>query len=184
MLLEAHSSLIISRTLFCSEVWFIECLRTSPNAMTLTKAYYLTTWELLKKRTMPVRNWGQVNAMLDITYTNRLTRNKVSDQAGTEDACSVDASFDRTPGKCYAVITDGDRNQRLLQFPVGLPFCISLTAYQDQATKAVAAFAVIVSVTSGSGNHLHVTVRPSTENLEHRLATPYWTSVNVIIYQS
>ena len=46
-----------------------------PNAMALTKALYLVTWELTKKWTMPVRNWGQVYAELDIMYPGRLTRN-------------------------------------------------------------------------------------------------------------
>ena len=46
-----------------------------PNAMGLTKALYLATWELTKKWTMPVRNWGQVYAELDIMYPGRLTRN-------------------------------------------------------------------------------------------------------------
>ena len=46
-----------------------------PNAMGLTKALYLATWELTKKWTLPVRNWGQVYAELDIMYPGRLTRN-------------------------------------------------------------------------------------------------------------
>ena len=46
-----------------------------PNAMALTKALYLATWELTKKWIMPVRNWGQVYAELDIMYPGRLTRN-------------------------------------------------------------------------------------------------------------
>ena len=46
-----------------------------PNAMLLTQALYLATWELTKKWTMPVRNWGQVCAKLDIMYPGRLTRN-------------------------------------------------------------------------------------------------------------
>ena len=46
-----------------------------PNAMALTKALYLATWELTKKWTMPVRNWGQVYAELDIMFPGRLTRN-------------------------------------------------------------------------------------------------------------
>ena len=29
----------------------------TPNAMGLTKALYLATWELTKKWTLPVRNW-------------------------------------------------------------------------------------------------------------------------------
>lgn len=48
--------------------------RAAP-AMPLTKALYLATWELTKKWTMPVRNWGQVYAELDIMYPGRLTRN-------------------------------------------------------------------------------------------------------------
>ena len=36
---------------------------------------YLAIWELTKKWTMPVRNWGQVYAELDIMYPGRLTRN-------------------------------------------------------------------------------------------------------------
>ena len=43
--------------------------------MALTKALYLATWELTKKWTMPVRNWGQVYAELDIMFSGRLTRN-------------------------------------------------------------------------------------------------------------
>ena len=46
-----------------------------PNAMALTKALYLATWEMTKKWTMPVRSWGQVYAELDIVYPGRLTRN-------------------------------------------------------------------------------------------------------------
>ena len=37
-----------------------------PNAMGLTKALYLATWELTKKWTLPVRNWGQIYAELAI----------------------------------------------------------------------------------------------------------------------
>ena len=44
-----------------------------PNAMGLTKALYLATWELTKKWTMPVRNWGQVYAELAILYPGRLS---------------------------------------------------------------------------------------------------------------
>ena len=40
-----------------------------PNAMGLTKALYLATWELTNKCTLPVRNWGQVYACL--LYTSR-----------------------------------------------------------------------------------------------------------------
>ena len=44
-----------------------------PNAMGLTKALYLATWELTKKWTLPVRNWGQVYAELAILYPGRLS---------------------------------------------------------------------------------------------------------------
>jgi transposase-like protein len=46
-----------------------------PNDMSLLKALYLATWEITKKWTMPVRNWGQVYAELDIMYPGRLTKN-------------------------------------------------------------------------------------------------------------
>ena len=52
--------------------------RSSRNSfahMALTKALYLATWELTKKWTMPVRNWGQVYAELDIMFPGRLPRN-------------------------------------------------------------------------------------------------------------
>ena len=42
-----------------------------PNAMGLLKALYLATWELTKKWTLPVRNWGQVYAELDVMYPGR-----------------------------------------------------------------------------------------------------------------
>ena len=45
-----------------------------PNAMGLLKALYLATWELTKKWTMPVQNWGQVFAELNIMYPGRLTK--------------------------------------------------------------------------------------------------------------
>ena len=44
-----------------------------PNAVGLTKALYLATWELTKKWTLPVRNWGQVYAELAIMYPGRLS---------------------------------------------------------------------------------------------------------------
>ena len=44
-----------------------------PNAMGLTKALYLATWELTEKWTLPVRNWGQVYAELTILYPGRLS---------------------------------------------------------------------------------------------------------------
>ena len=42
-----------------------------PNAMGLLKALYLATWELTKKWTMPVQNWGQVFAELNIMYPGK-----------------------------------------------------------------------------------------------------------------
>ena len=44
-----------------------------PNAMGLTKALYLATWELTKKWTLPVRNWGQIYAELAIMYPGSLS---------------------------------------------------------------------------------------------------------------
>lgn len=46
-----------------------------PSDTALLKALYLTTWELTKKWTLPVRNWGQVYAELNIMYPGRLTQN-------------------------------------------------------------------------------------------------------------
>ena len=46
-----------------------------PNVMGLLKALYLANWELTKKWTLPVRNWGRVYAELDVMYPGRLTRN-------------------------------------------------------------------------------------------------------------
>lgn len=46
-----------------------------PSETALLKALYLTTWELTKKWTLPVRNWGQVYAELNIMYPGRLTQN-------------------------------------------------------------------------------------------------------------
>ena len=46
-----------------------------PNAMGLLKALYLATWELTKKWTLPVRNWGQVYVELDVMYPGRRPRN-------------------------------------------------------------------------------------------------------------
>lgn len=43
--------------------------------MGLLKALYLATWELTKKWTLPVRNWGQVYAELDVMYPGRRPRN-------------------------------------------------------------------------------------------------------------
>ena len=46
-----------------------------PNTVGLLMALCLATWELTKKWIMPVRNWRQVYAELDIMYSGRLTRN-------------------------------------------------------------------------------------------------------------
>ena len=45
----------------------------TPNAMGLTKALYLATWELMKKWALPVRNWGQIYAELAIMYPGSLS---------------------------------------------------------------------------------------------------------------
>lgn len=45
-----------------------------PNAMILSKALYLATWKLTEKWILPVRNWEQVYAELNIVYLSRLTR--------------------------------------------------------------------------------------------------------------
>lgn len=44
-----------------------------PSDTALLKALYLATWELTKKWTLPVRNWGQVYAELSVMYPNRLS---------------------------------------------------------------------------------------------------------------
>ena len=44
-----------------------------PNAMGLTKALYLASWELTKKWTLRVRNWGQAYAGLAIMDPGRLS---------------------------------------------------------------------------------------------------------------
>ena len=43
-----------------------------PSETALLKALYLATWELTKKWTMPVRNWGAVHAELSIMYPGRM----------------------------------------------------------------------------------------------------------------
>ena len=80
-----------------------------PNAMGLTKALYLATWELTKKMDYARSKLG---AGL------RGTGHSVSRQAER----SFDANLDRTPGKCYAYCTDGDGNPNLHRPPVGSPF--------------------------------------------------------------
>lgn len=44
-----------------------------PNDTALLKAMYLATWELTKKWTLPVRNWGAVRSELGIMYPGRLS---------------------------------------------------------------------------------------------------------------
>lgn len=44
-----------------------------PSDMGLLKALYLATWELTKKWTMPIHNWGAVYAELAIMYPDRMT---------------------------------------------------------------------------------------------------------------
>lgn len=52
----------------------LNCSRSVfPNDMSLLKALYLATYELTKKWTMPVRNWGAVYAELAIMYPGRLS---------------------------------------------------------------------------------------------------------------
>jgi putative transposase len=43
-----------------------------PNESSLLKALYLSTFEATKKRSMPLRNWGQVYGELSIMYEDRL----------------------------------------------------------------------------------------------------------------
>ena len=45
-----------------------------PNAASLLKALYLATWKLTKKWTMPVQNWRQVYAELNIMYPGRFMK--------------------------------------------------------------------------------------------------------------
>lgn len=45
-----------------------------PSAVALLKALYLATFELTKKWTMPVRNWGVVYAELSVMYPGRLNQ--------------------------------------------------------------------------------------------------------------
>lgn len=70
-----------------------------PNAMALTEALCLATWELTKKRTTPVRSRGQVCAEQDIMYPGRLPRNWP--QTGTEDAVRHRTGIDIIPSADY-----------------------------------------------------------------------------------
>lgn len=44
-----------------------------PSSQSLMKALYLATFEVTKKWTMPIRNWGKVRGELEIMYPDRLT---------------------------------------------------------------------------------------------------------------
>ena len=44
-----------------------------PSSQALMKALYLGTFEIAKKWTMPIRNWGKVRGELEIMYPERMT---------------------------------------------------------------------------------------------------------------
>lgn len=44
-----------------------------PSAHALLKSLYLATFEVSKKWTMPIRNWGKVRGELSVMYPDRLT---------------------------------------------------------------------------------------------------------------
>ena len=44
-----------------------------PSAQSLLKSLYLATFEVSKKWTMPIRNWGKVRGELSVMYQDRLT---------------------------------------------------------------------------------------------------------------
>lgn len=44
-----------------------------PSSQALMKALYLSTFEIIKKWTMPIRNWGKVRGELSIMYHGRLS---------------------------------------------------------------------------------------------------------------
>ena len=44
-----------------------------PSSQALMKALYLGTFEIAKKWTMPIRNWGKVRGELEIMYTERMS---------------------------------------------------------------------------------------------------------------
>ena len=44
-----------------------------PSSQALLKALYLATFEVAKKWTMPIRNWGKVRGELSVMYPDRLT---------------------------------------------------------------------------------------------------------------
>ena len=43
-----------------------------PSSQALLKALYLRTFEIAKKWTMPIRNWGKVRGELEIIYPDRM----------------------------------------------------------------------------------------------------------------
>lgn len=43
-----------------------------PSSQALLKALYLGTFEIVKKWTMPIRNWGKVRGELEIMYPDRM----------------------------------------------------------------------------------------------------------------
>ena len=43
-----------------------------PSSQALMKALYLGTFEIAKKWTMPIRNWGKVRGELEIMYLDRM----------------------------------------------------------------------------------------------------------------
>lgn len=44
-----------------------------PSPQALMKALYLSTYEIIKKWTMPIRNWGKIRGELVIMYPDRMT---------------------------------------------------------------------------------------------------------------
>ena len=44
-----------------------------PSSQALMKALYLGTFEIAKKWTMPIRNWGKVRGELEIMYPERMS---------------------------------------------------------------------------------------------------------------
>lgn len=136
-----------------------------PNAMALTRALYLAAWELMKKWTMPVRNWG------------RSARSRISCiPAGLP---GIDGRLEperRARIRSTPALTE--RRENAMFFPAtamgirgffaspsAVHFSISPTACQGQATEAAAGASA--GVPSGSGNHLLAAVRLITEKLEH-----------------
>ena len=53
-----------------------------PSSQALMKALYLSTFEIIKKWTMPIRNWGRVYGELQIMYEGRLPESQTTRQTG------------------------------------------------------------------------------------------------------